>query len=172
MNFKRISLSLAILFVVQLSFAQQKRSLTHADYDGWESLSSAKITKNGQFVGYQISPQDGDSRFVVFPYRNPAQKTIISRASAVSFTPDDAFLVGKIVPQKDSVRVLKLKKKKNDDLPKDSLFIFNLDSGAMEKLPRVKSFGIPTEKGSWIAIHFEKELPKKADPSDSTTKAE
>ncbi|MFV8227002.1 hypothetical protein, partial [Christiangramia aquimixticola] len=30
-----------------------------------------------------------------------------------------------------------------------------------------KSFAIPTEKGSWIAIHFEKELPKKDAPKDS-----
>ena len=172
MNFKRFSLGLMILFAAQLTFAQQKRSLTHADYDGWESLSSAKITKNGQYVGYQISPQEGDSRFEVFPYKNPTQRTLIPRASAVSFTPDDAFLVGKIVPQKDSVRVLKLKKTKSDDLPKDSLFIFNLATGALEKLPRVKSFGIPNEKGSWIAIQFEKELLKKADPADSTAKAE
>ena len=172
MNFKRIGLGLMLLFAAQLTFAQQKRSLTHADYDGWESLSSAKITKDGKFVGYQISPQDGDSRFVVFPYSNPAQKTLIPRASSASFSPDDSFLVGKIVPQKDSVRILKLKKKKNDDLPKDSLFILNLASGALEKFPRVKSFGIPTEKGSWVAIHFEKEVPKKADPADSTAKAE
>ncbi|WP_026952108.1 alpha/beta hydrolase family protein [Algoriphagus mannitolivorans] len=172
MYFKRISLGLWIVFAAQLSFAQQKRSLTHADYDGWESLSATKITKNGQYVGFQVSPQEGDSRFEVFPYKNPSQRTVIPRASAASFTPDDAFLVGKIVPQKDSVRLLKLQKKKSDDLPKDSLFIFNLASGDLEKLPRVKSFGIPTEKGSWIAIHFEKELPKKADPSDSTAKAE
>ncbi|WP_332910161.1 hypothetical protein [Algoriphagus boritolerans] len=46
-------------------------------------------------------------------------------------------------------------------MPKDSLFIMNLTSGKVEKLPRVKSFAIPTEKGNWIAIHFEKELPKK-----------
>src|SRR5690606_495677 len=81
---------------------------------------------------------------------------------------DDAFAVGKIAPQKDSVRVLKLKKKKADDLPKDSLFILQLASGKMEKLARVKSFAIPSEKGSWIAVHFEKELAKKTEPSDST----
>ena len=59
-------------------------------------------------------------------------------------------------------------KKKADDLPKDSLFILNLATRKVEKLPRVKSFAIPTEKGSWIAIHFEKELPKKDAPKDST----
>ncbi|WP_370690564.1 prolyl oligopeptidase family serine peptidase [Algoriphagus sp.] len=165
-------LALILVFASQNLFAQQKRSLTHADYDGWESLSSEKITKNGQYVGYQISPQDGDSRLEIFPYKSPSTKTLIPRGLGFSFTADDAFAVGKIAPQKDSVKVMKLKKKKADDMPKDSLFILQLASGKLEKLPRVKSFALPTEKGSWIAVHFEKELPKKADPADSTKKAE
>ena len=166
-----------ILLFSQSLIAQQKRSLTHEDYDAWESLSSEKITKNGQFVGFQISPQEGDGRVELFPFKTPSKKTIIPRGTAFGFTPDDAFAVGKIVPQRDSVYALKLKKKKADDLPKDSLFIFHLASGKLEKLARVKSFATPTEKGSWIAIHFEKELLPKEDPKanaglDSTKKAE
>ena len=102
-----------LALLTQISFAQQKRSLTHADYDGWESLSSEKITKNGQFVGYQISPQDGDGRIEVFPFKNPAQKVIISRGTSFNFSLDDQYAIGKITPQKDSVRVLKLKKKES-----------------------------------------------------------
>lgn len=165
-------LYLVLIFASQSLFAQQKRSLTHADYDGWESLSSEKITKNGQFVGYLISPQEGDSRLEIFQFSKPASKTVIPRGIGFSFSADDAFAVGKIAPQKDSVRVSKLKKKKADDLPKDSLFILQLYTGKIEKLARVKSFAIPTEKGSWIAVHFEKDLPKKADPADSTKKEE
>lgn len=171
---KRLSicLSLALLFAVEIAFAQQKRSLTHADYDGWESLSSEQITKDGRYVGYQISPQDGDARLEIFPYANPASKTVIPRGIGFSFSADGNFAVGKIAPQRDSVRVLKLKKKKADDLPKDSLFILQLSSGKIEKLAKVKSFAIPTEKGSWIAVHFEKEPAPKVDPADSTKKAE
>jgi dipeptidyl aminopeptidase/acylaminoacyl peptidase len=166
-----------LLLISHSLFAQQKRSLTHADYDGWESLSSEKITKNGLFVGYQISPQDGDGRLEIFPYKTPTKKTVIPRGNGFLFTPDDAYAVGKIVAQKDSVYALKLKKKKADDLPKDSLFILNLTSGNLEKLARVKSFATPAEKGSWIAIHFEKEIalkesPKGAAASDSTKKVE
>ena len=163
-----IWLVLVFFFAAQSAFAQQKRSLTHADYDGWESLSSEKITKSGAFVGYQISPQDGDSRVEIFPYSSPSNKTIIPRGLGFSFSADDAFAIGKIAPQKDSVRVMKLKKTKADDLPKDSLFILQLSSGQLEKLARVKSFAFPSEKGSWIAIHFEKEIAKKPDPADST----
>ncbi len=166
-----------LLLISQSLFAQQKRALTHADYDGWESLSADKITKNGAFVGYQISPQQGDGRVEIFPFKTPSQKQLIPRGTGFQFTVDDAYAVGKIVAQKDSVYALKLKKKKADDLPKDSLFILQLATGKLEKIARVKSFATPREKGSWIAIHFEKEVtpkdsPKEQNPSDSTKKVE
>ncbi|GAB2481264.1 S9 family peptidase [Algoriphagus taiwanensis] len=168
----RLSIYLILFLLWQSGFAQQKRSLNHSDYDGWESLSSDKITKNGKFAGYQISPQDGDGRLEIFSTSSPGKKTVIHRASGFNFSPDDAFAVGKILPQKDSVKVLKLQKKKGDDLPKDSLFIMNLASGQIEKLARVKSYSLPNEKGSWIAIQFEKEEVKKKDEADSTAKEE
>ena len=167
----------ALLLISQSLYGQQKRSLTHADYDGWESLSADKITKNGAFVGYQISPQDGDGRLEIFPFKTHTKKTLIQRGNGFLFTPDDTYAVGKIAAQKDTVRALKLKKKKGDDLPKDSLFILHLASGKLEKLARVKSFATPTEKGSWIGINFEKEIASKESStnsaaSDSTKKVE
>lgn len=160
------------LIAAQVLFAQQKRSLTHADYDGWESLNSEKITKNGQWVGYQVSPQDGDSRVEIFPFKNPDQRIAIPRGTGLSFSPDDAFAVGKIAPQKDSVKVMKLRKVKKEDMAFDSLFIYQMSNGNLVKIPQVKSFALPTESGSWIAIHFEKEKQKKTDPADSTSTAE
>lgn len=148
--------------------AQQKRSLTHDDYDGWESLSSNRITKDGKWVGYMISPQEGDGRLEILPFKDVSKKFVIPRAQGWSFSPDGAFAVGKIEPQADSVRLLKLKKTKKDDMPKDSLFIYQMANGNLEKMANVKSFSIPQEEGSWIAIQFEKEKPAKKDPSDST----
>lgn len=148
--------------------AQQKRSLTHDDYDGWESLSSNQLTKDGKWVGYMISPQEGDGRLEILPFKDVSKKFVISRAQGWSFSPDGAFAVGKIEPYADSVRLLKLKKTKKDDMPKDSLFIYQMANGNLEKMANVKSFSIPQEEGSWIAIQFEKEKPAKKDPSDST----
>ncbi|NVK49841.1 MAG: S9 family peptidase [Cyclobacteriaceae bacterium] len=175
MSILRRTLGLGLAVALLLGFhvqAQQKRSLTHGDYDGWESLSSDRITKNGEWVGYMISPQEGDGRLELMPFKQPSKKMIIPRASGWNFTPDDAFAVGKIVPQSDSVRVLKLKKTKKDDMPKDSLFIYDLKKGSLEKFAQVKAFSIPEKEGSWIAIQFEKEKPAKKDPADSTAKAE
>ncbi|MDR7127840.1 dipeptidyl aminopeptidase/acylaminoacyl peptidase [Algoriphagus sp. 4150] len=158
-------------------FAQHKRPLSHADYDGWERLASEKITKDGKWVGYQISPQEGDGRIEIFPFQDPAKRQIIPRGSSWGFSADDAFAVGKIVPQNDSVYVLKLKKTKKEEMPTDSLFIYNMAENQLEKLPNVKSFSTPEKAGSWIAIHFEKDKKEvntveKDAEADSTAKAE
>ncbi|WP_439488418.1 prolyl oligopeptidase family serine peptidase [Algoriphagus sp.] len=178
MEIKRSAIVLIVLFLsFQSLIAQEKRPLTHADYDGWERLTSQKITDDGRWVGFQVSSQDGDNRIELFPSKDPAKRKVIPRASSFDFSPDGAFAVGKIVPEKDSVYVLKLKKTKKEDMPSDSLFIYNLAENQLEKLPRVKSFGMPEKSGSWIAIHFEKdkkekEAAKKDTEVDSTAKAE
>ncbi|WPR77849.1 prolyl oligopeptidase family serine peptidase [Algoriphagus sp. NG3] len=178
MEIKRSAIVLIVFFLsFQSLTAQQKRPLTHADYDGWERLASQKITDDGRWVGFQVSPQDGDSRIELFPSKDPAKRKVIPRASSFDFSPDGAFAVGKIVPEKDSVYVLKLKKTKKEDMPSDSLFIYNLAENQLEKLPEVKSFGMPEKSGSWIAIHFEKgkkekETANKDTEADSTAKAD
>ena len=132
MKIKNFGLLLIVLFLgSHILFAQQKRPLTHKDYDSWESLSSSKITKNGYWVGFQVSPQDGDGRLEIFSFKNPSKRQIVPRGTSFDFSADDAFAVGKIVPEKDSVHVLKLKKTKKDDMPADSLFIYNMEDGKM-----------------------------------------
>ncbi|SFT39497.1 Dipeptidyl aminopeptidase/acylaminoacyl peptidase [Algoriphagus locisalis] len=178
MKFHKFGIAfVAMLLGTQVLFAQQKRPLTHADYDGWERLASEKITKDGKWVGYQISPQDGDGRIELFSFTNPDRRQIIPRGSSFDFSADDLFAVGKIAPEKDSVYVLKLKKTKKEDMPSDSLFIYSMAEGRLEKLPRVKSFAIPEKAGSWIAVHYEKEKKDKSkadkdSEADSTAKAE
>jgi dipeptidyl aminopeptidase/acylaminoacyl peptidase len=163
---------LFLVFATQIGFAQQKRPLTHADYDGWENISSEKITKNGVWVGYQISLQDGNNRLEILSFKNPENRITIPRGTGFVFSPDDAFAVGKIVPEADSVRVLKLKKTKKDNMPSDSLFIYQMSNGNLIKIPKVKSYAIPQEAGSWIAIQYEKEKSAKASKTDSTSTAD
>ncbi|UJP63711.1 S9 family peptidase [Mongoliitalea daihaiensis] len=158
---KKYLLGLLFFCTVLSIQAQQKRALTHADYDGWESVSSDKISANGQWVGFEVNPQDGDGRLEIVNHSNAQKRFVIPRANRMSFSHDNNFAVGRIVAAKDTIKMLKLKKTKADDMPKDSLFIINLASGNVEKMARVKSFATPDKEGNWLAVHFEKELPKK-----------
>lgn len=168
MRSAKIGIVFLILLIQHSVTAQQRRPLNHSDYDGWESISGDKIAKNGQWVGFQIDPQEGDKRLEVVKYDSPGQRHLIPRANLWRFSNDSQYAVGKIQAEKDSVRTLKLKKTKAEDMPKDSLFILNLGTGGLEKLARVKSYALPEEKGDWLAIYFEKEPTDKKDKSDTT----
>lgn len=167
-------LTFLLFFSLTIGFAQEKRPLNHNDYDGWESISSEKISKNGLWLGYEVNPQDGDGRVEIAGANNPKDKIIIPRGSNWAFSHDGNYAFGKIAPEKDSVRHLKLKKAPSDKMPKDSLFVFNLERAEMEKFARVKSYEQPKKNGGWLAIHFEKEPKSKAenkDENDSTNVA-
>ena len=55
------------------------------------------------------------------------------------------------VPVAD-MRKAKLKKRKPDEMPKDSLLALNLTTGETTKLPNVKSFAFGKDAGSWLAV--------------------
>ncbi|PSL06280.1 prolyl oligopeptidase family serine peptidase [Cecembia rubra] len=157
----RYTLLLVLLIFTGKLEAQQKRSLTHADYDLWETLNGDKISGDGNWVGFEINPQDGDGRLELVAHGNAQHRIVIPRGNRWTFSNDSKYGVGRISPEHESVRHLKLKKTKADDMPKDSLFVVLLENGAIEKYARVKSYAIPEKSGNWLAIHFEKELPEK-----------
>jgi hypothetical protein len=126
--------------------AQEKRALTHQDYDGWESVSSEKISKSGQWIGYTVNPQEGDGRLEIVSHENPDQKFLLPRVSDWKFSNNSQFAIGKINPQADTVRHFKLKKKKADEMPKDSLFIMNLSNGEVEKIGKSQIIFNPNQK--------------------------
>jgi len=152
--------------------AQEKRSLTHSDYDGWESVSSEKITKDGRWVGYETNPQDGDGRIDFVSPSSTDKRYRVIRGKNFVFSPDGKYAVGLIKPERDEVRRLKLKDTKKDDLPKDSLFVINLADGGVEKFAKIKSYKTPNKGGDFLAIHFEKDTSKPAASKDTTEKAE
>ena len=159
-----------MLFVHLAAVAQEKRPLTHSDYDAWESISSEKITKNGHWIGFNVNLQDGDGRLEIRSAEDPKQSYTVSRGAKWSFSHNDDYAFGKIAIQKDTIRSLKLKKTKADKMPKDSLFILDLANGETEKLARVKSFASPKEEGNWLAVHFEKDLETKVEKNNGGEK--
>ena len=132
-------------FIATSLLAQaQKRPLTGADYDRWQSVRFEKIADDGRWIAYQIDPQDGDGRLEVAASSRNSDRAhyVFPRGYMAQFTPDSKFLVMRLkVPVADT-RKAKLKKKKPDEMPKDSLVVLNLSTGKSTKLPNVKSFAL------------------------------
>ena len=117
----------------------QKKPLDHTVYDAWETLGEKKISDNGDWVCYTIELQEGDGKLVV---KNPSKslELIIDRGYNASFSNDNHFLIFKIKPHYKDVRDAKIKKKKSDEMPKDSLGVLTLENLSVEKIPSVISY--------------------------------
>lgn len=146
---RHIILSLSFTILFNFCFAQ-KKPIDHSVYDSWQNISSAEISKDGKWIYYTISPQEGDTKLVL---TNPNGKKIqeANRAANATFTSDSKYLTYIIkAPFKDT-REAKIKKKKADDMPSDSLGILTLANQHLFKTSEVKSFKIPEENAYYIA---------------------
>ena len=156
-----------VLFLVagQHALAQptSRKPLDHSVYDGWESVTAQKISPDGQWVLYSVTPQAGDSRLVITNLKTRAVSTV-ARAQQAEISADSKVAVFTIRPFYQETRLAKIKKKKADDMPKDSLGIMVLGNPQMYKVARVKSFQLPENSSAVVAY-----LKDKA-PADSTRK--
>ncbi|HEY4649831.1 MAG TPA: prolyl oligopeptidase family serine peptidase [Pontibacter sp.] len=145
-----------------------KKPLTHDVYDSWKGVEGEKLSNNGKYVLFNVNPQEGDGELLMRDLVTN-KMTSFPRGSKAEFTNDSRYAVFQIKPEYQKVRQLKLKKKKGDDLPKDSLAIVLLENMSVVKMPRVKSYQLPKEGNNWVAYHLEKELPAKKETKKAET---
>jgi len=158
-------LFLPVLLFISFSIsAQTKKALDHSVYDGWKSLGERLISNDGQYAVYAINPQEGDGELVIQNLATQEKKTIARGYSAV-ITEDSRFVVFKIKPVFQETRQAKIKKKKADDMTKDSVGIVELGKDGLVKFARVKGFKTPEKGFGYLAYQMEKALP------DTTKKA-
>lgn len=153
----------ALLFVSIGVSAQSKKPLDHNVYDGWKSIGERLISNDGQYTVYAVNPQEGDGELVI-QHTKTLEKKMIARGSNAVITEDSRYVVFKIKPVFQETRQAKIKKKKADDMVKDSIGIIELGKDAVVKFARIKGFKTPEKGFGFLAYHLEKPLP------DSTKK--
>ena len=147
------------LLVLSLTLnAQQKKPISHSSYDSWNSIGERVISNNGIFAVYNIVPQEGDG-ILMINNLSTGKITALPRGYSPVISADSRFVFYKIKPVFKEVRQAKIKKKKPEDMPKDSLAIVVLDTDSTWKIPMVKSFKAPLKGKGWLAYLAEKPLP-------------
>jgi dipeptidyl aminopeptidase/acylaminoacyl peptidase len=162
--------SIALLLLTSTSFAQ-KKPLNHTVYDSWESVGIKQLSNQGQWAAYSVVKQEGDA-VLYFNNLINNSRTNVARGSNSQFSADAKYAVFLIKPLFKDVRTAKIKKKKPDDMPKDSLGILNLTGLSIAKTPRVKSYKMPETGPSLLAYLMDKALDttKKAKANPDTEK--
>jgi dipeptidyl aminopeptidase/acylaminoacyl peptidase len=151
--------SFLILFLTTL-IAQDKKVLSDDVYDDWKSVTSSQISNDGKWVLYNITPQEGDRTLQIYNIENQSFKTF-ERAESPAFSYDNQIVIFKNFHPLDSVKILKQKKTKKDDMPNDTLVIYQLLNQNLIRIPAIKSYQLPKKDGGVLAYQVEPEKPKK-----------
>ncbi len=167
MNLRKL-LPLLFLFIT-ISLSAQKKAIKHSDYDGWKSIRSSQISNNGNWVNYEINPQQGDGWMYFFDAKKNTLDSI-ARGFSGKISAENDFIAFLIKPTYADTRAAKIAEKKKDEMPKNNLGIKNLSTGKIEIIERVKSFKISSEDQNWMAYLKEKEVAKKPEKKENGEK--
>ena len=143
----------------------QKKPIAHTDYDSWKSIAGSSITDDGKWITYAINPQQGDG-WLYFYDVTTAKLDSVERGTGASVSPDSRYAAYTIRPKTKEVRDAKVKKVKEDSMPKNELAIRILSSGSTTVIPRVRSFSVPEKNSQWMAYLLEKKLPEKKEAKE------
>jgi dipeptidyl aminopeptidase/acylaminoacyl peptidase len=159
---------LLLLFTTSICFAQ-KKPLNHTVYDSWEAAGTKQLSNNGFWAGYMINKQEGDA-ILYLNNLMANSKLSVTRGTNLQFSADSKYAAFIIKPLYKDIREAKIKKKKADDMTKDSLGITNLSTMSVVKVPRIKSYKMPEEGPAFIAYLLDKPLDtaKKAKTTGTT----
>ncbi len=145
----------------------QKKEMRQEDKALWNSIKNVNISNSGDYVLYTLEKGEKDQTIML---HHTSGEKIMShhRSKGGEISHDSKYVVFTVNAWKDSIIEMKRRKVKKEDLPKDTLVIYNIKSKLIQKISKVKSFKIP-EKWSGI-IAYQVALKKNVNKDSTKTK--
>ncbi len=138
-------------------------------YDSWNTISSSQLSNDGNWVVYEVNPGKGDGKLFIYDASN--QRNIsFERGTNAQISADNEFVVFKQTPHYDSIQLLRRQKIKKDELPPDTLVIYNLKNRKVDQIPYLKSFQLPEKWGGFLAYQLDNALM--VSPTDTITQVD
>ncbi|MFT6709344.1 MAG: dipeptidyl aminopeptidase/acylaminoacyl peptidase, partial [Flavobacteriales bacterium] len=132
----------------------QKQIMTPAVYDQWYQIRNAQISNDGRWVVYEEAREQMDGRLKIHDTKTDRQVKV-DRANKAYLSEDSRYLACFIYPSRDSIRELKRRKVKEEDLPGDTLLIYDLAQNKTTRIPDVKDFKMPKHWDDWLIYQME-----------------
>jgi hypothetical protein len=92
----------AVTTMAQQRAAAVKKPITHDVYDSWKSIQGTKLSRDGVWLAYALTPQDGDGQLVVRNLKTNVEHRA-PRGRDATITSDGKFVVFSIAPLKADV---------------------------------------------------------------------
>ncbi len=156
-----------------------KRPLNHKDYDGWRSIASQALTRDGKTLVYAIFPEEGDGELVVRELASgkerresigqqpppplpteegPSPDEVQRRNIRILLTNDGRYGITQAFPARAASEQAKKDRK---PAPKNGMLIADLTGGsAAVRIADIESFQIPEKGGAWLAYKRAAKTPE------------
>ena len=148
--------TILILICLFISFAAfgQKKVLDHPDFEIWNTIQGQRISRDGQLILYSLEKGEADNHLKI----KDGQGNLVfdhERSEGGQFTFDSDYALFTIKAWQSDVRELKRDKVKSEDMPNDTLAIFNPKNKSLLKIPHVRNYKLPVKWGGYVAYHLE-----------------
>ena len=145
----------------------QGQIMDESVYDIWNRISKTQVSDDGQWVSYEVGPEDADGKLKIYSIKDTNTYSF-DRGTMASFCNNQKSIAFLIKPHKDSITLLKSKKVTKKDLPKDTLAIYSMDNNFLDKIPNVKSFKVSADWDDYLVYHLAAAKKKKEEKIDSS----
>ncbi|MEN9743427.1 MAG: hypothetical protein RLZZ65_1232 [Bacteroidota bacterium] len=150
---------LLLFFLANFSFLfAQLPALDFKAYDLWKRLEKEQISSTGKIITYEQSVLRGNTELHLF-FPQIQKHDSILRAKDALIASDERFVAWTLSPDYDTLRKLELNKIDKKKWPKDSLFIYHLESDSLIKISKLKQRQL-AEDAPVLAILHEVNPPK------------
>lgn len=147
---KKTLISLLAFVIAVSGQMSAKKVLDHTCFDDWKKVVNHCLSNDGSWAAFSINPQEGDGILTIRNTRS-GKEFRIERGFDMSFSADSRFAIARIKPYFKDTRQAKIDKKKNFDLPQDSLAIVDLKTGSVIRIPEVTGYKSGKKGGAWVA---------------------
>lgn len=128
-----------------------KKALGHDDFDAWKSVRNMDVSRNGDWAAFAVNPQEGDGVLTFYNTRT-GKRVEIARGYQARITADSRWGIALIKAPFADTRQAKIDKKKDHEMPSDSLAIVDLRTLKVTRIGNVIDYKIGKDGGEWIAF--------------------
>ena len=123
------------------------------DILAWKSLRSSRISNDGKWFAYRLSPQEGDGEVIIRQtdkekvYKYPAGEAA-GFSQDIVFSEDSKWVAFTIYPKRDEAKKLKKQKKKVFN----NVTLLNLESEEKFEFEKINRFVFSGENSAWLGL--------------------
>ncbi len=144
------TVAMTIVLAAGIQTGWSKRALGHEDFDSWKGAVNYGLSRDGEWSAYAVNPQEGDGE-LYFRNTKTGKSLTVPRGYQPSFTADGKYAVALIKPLYADTRNAKIAKKKDHEMPTDSMIMVDLKTLKTSKVASVKNYKIGKDGGVWVA---------------------